>query len=65
MDIWENAEIISLPIELYADVKEASDRLNMDFDDAYQYVIAKHHNLTIVTMDNDFKKADSIKVLYI
>ena len=37
-------------------ITDASKRFNMDFDDAYQYVLAEKHNLTIVSFDSDFDK---------
>lgn len=30
----------------------------LDFDDAYQYVIAKRDNLTLVSFDADFDRTD-------
>jgi predicted nucleic acid-binding protein len=30
----------------------------LDFDDAYQYVLAKRHNLTFVSFDTDFDRTD-------
>ena len=31
---------------------------NLDFDDAYQYVAAKKHNLTIISFDSDFDRTE-------
>jgi predicted nucleic acid-binding protein len=31
-------------------------QFNLDFDDAYQYVAAERHNLTLVSFDNDFNR---------
>jgi len=45
----------------YADlmvVAETRDRLHLDFDDAYQYVAAEKHNLTLVSLDADFDRTD-------
>jgi len=33
-------------------------RYNLDFDDAYQYVAAKKHHLTMVSFDRDFDLTD-------
>jgi len=33
-------------------------RFRLDFDDAYQYVAAKKHNLTLVSFDADFDRTD-------
>jgi predicted nucleic acid-binding protein len=32
----------------------AINQYNLDFDDAYQYVVAQRYNLIIVSFDNDF-----------
>ncbi len=36
----------------------AIDRFNLDFDDAYQYVAAEKHNLTVVSLDSDFDRTE-------
>jgi len=33
-------------------------RMKLDFDDAYQYVAAEKHNLTLVSFDADFDRTD-------
>jgi predicted nucleic acid-binding protein len=33
-------------------------RYQLDFDDAYQYVAAEKHNLTIVSFDTDFDRTE-------
>lgn len=33
-------------------------RLNLDFDDAYQYAVAEKYNLTIVSLDSDFDRTE-------
>jgi len=38
---------------------------HLDFDDAYQYQVAKEKKLTLVTLDNDFKKVKDIKVIFL
>ena len=30
-------------------------KFNLDFDDAYQYLVAEEYNLTVVSFDKDFK----------
>jgi len=54
----EVLSIISLPYEDMEKVIEASLRFNLDFDDAYQYVVAEKHGLTIVSFDSDFDQTD-------
>lgn len=33
-------------------------QFNLDFDDAYQYVAAEKHDLTIVSFDSDFERTE-------
>lgn len=40
-DIMPNTKLLSLPIELYREVVNVKESLNSDFNDAYQYTIAK------------------------
>ncbi|MCS7014171.1 MAG: PIN domain-containing protein [Chloroherpetonaceae bacterium] len=35
-----------------------SDQWNLDFDDAYQYTLAKKHGLELVSFDADFDRTD-------
>lgn len=35
-------------------VVESMEQQNLDYDDAYQYTIAKKYNLTLVSFDSDF-----------
>ena len=34
------------------------ERYHLDFDDAYQYTVAEKHDLTIVSFDRDFDRAE-------
>ena len=36
----------------------ASQRFNLDFDDAYQYAIVEKYSLTIVSFDADFDRTE-------
>jgi hypothetical protein len=45
----------------YADLMaltKTRERLPLDFDDAYQYVAAEKHDLTLVSFDADFDRTD-------
>ncbi len=53
-DIFLKVAIINLPKETYRDLADLKD-LGLDFDDAYQFKVAKEHDLKIVTMDKDFE----------
>lgn len=47
-------EVLTIPLDVLVDVAETAQRLNLDFDDAYQYVVAEYNELTIVSFDHDF-----------
>ena len=55
-DISANTHIISLPKESYVKLPEIKQRFNLDFDNAYQFQVARDLNLAIVTMDKDFNR---------
>ncbi len=40
------------------EVMSVRKRFRLDFDDAYQYVAAEKHNLTLVSFDADFDRTD-------
>lgn len=65
-DIIPNLEITTLPKMSYGDLAEIKKKFGLDFDDAYQYQVARERDLKIVTMDKDFKKiGNKADILYI
>ncbi len=40
-DVIPNTNLLSLPVELYREIVNVRGSLNLDFDDAYQYSMAK------------------------
>ncbi len=64
-DVIPNVSLLSLPIKLYGEVINVSRSLNLDFDDAYQYNIAKYHGLKVVTMDKDFERIVDVEILFL
>lgn len=64
-DTMPNTKLLSLPIEGYQNVITAKNQLRLDFDDAYQYSVAKYYDLRPVTMDDDFKRIKDIEVFFI
>ena len=64
-DFMPNARILSLPPELYGDIVDIRKNLHLDFDDAYQYRIAKYYELKVVTMDKDFEKVKDGNILFV
>ncbi len=57
--------LLSLPLEFYGGVTDVRKDLNLDFDDAYQYCVARYYGLKIVTMDKDFEKIKDLEVLFL
>ena len=64
-DVIPNVSLLSLPIKLYGEVINASRNQDLDFDDAYQYSIAKYHGLKVVTMDKDFEGIVDVEILFL
>ena len=64
-DILPLINFLSLPVDLLTETVQASRDFNFDFDDAYQYRLAKHHGLKIVTMDKDFNRLDPSEVMFL
>lgn len=64
-DIFEKQRILTLKHDDYQKLCEISKYHGTDFDDSYQYLIAKTNDLKIATMDNDFKRFKDIDVIFI
>lgn len=56
--IVEKIKVVSIETNNLKKVIDNSRKLGLDFDDAYQYSIAKIYNLQIVSFDKDFDKTD-------
>lgn len=50
--------ITTLSINDMETVIESAKRFKLDFDDAYQYVIAEKYGLTIISFDSDFDRTE-------
>ena len=50
--------ILEIEMHLKKDLLKAHQEQSLDFDDSYQYVIAKRENLHLVSFDQDFDKTD-------
>jgi predicted nucleic acid-binding protein len=57
--------ILSLPSNLYTIMADSTTQYDLDFDDTYQYTIAKHFDLQIVTMDKDFKQIKDTEIMFL
>ena len=64
-DIFPNLEIVTLSKWSYDSLVEIKKKFGLDFDDAYQYKIAKEHDLKLVTMDTDFEEITDIDVIFL
>ncbi|HBQ28217.1 MAG TPA: VapC toxin family PIN domain ribonuclease [Desulfotomaculum sp.] len=64
-DVLPTTQLLSLPMELYREVVNVRKSLNLDFDDAYQYSMAKYCGLKVVTMDKDFEKIRDVEILFL
>jgi predicted nucleic acid-binding protein len=51
-------ELVVLQAEDMEIVVQTAQQSRLDFDDTYQYAIAKKHDLTIVSFDTDFDRTD-------
>lgn len=49
-------DVISLSEDEMEAVIKVSKEYDLDFDDAYQYVVAEKNNLTLVSFDKDFDR---------
>ena len=57
-DLITKIDILSLATESYPALSGLKERYNLDFDDSYQYKIAEENELTVVTMDKDFRRVE-------
>ena len=64
-DVIPAVKILSLPVEQYREVVGDRRILNLDFDDAYQYSVAKYYGLKVVTIDKDFERVKDVEILFL
>lgn len=64
-DVVPKANLMSLPAGSYSDLNDANENMRLDFDDAYQYCVAKYFGLNIITLDKDFETVKNIKVIFL
>jgi uncharacterized protein len=55
--------ILSLGSEDIMRVEQVAAAFGLDFDDAYQYVVAEKFDLTLVSFDTDFDRTDKKRVI--
>ena len=56
--VLNRIEVLLINPEDLNKVIENIEKFSLDFDDAYQYTIAKTYNLQIVSFDKDFDRTD-------
>ena len=64
-DVLPTIKLVNLPQEAYNIFSETGEIPDLDFDDFYQYSIAKYFDLEIATMDSDFRKVKDVKIFFI
>jgi predicted nucleic acid-binding protein len=50
-----NMDVLTLPQSGYAELKAIRSKWQLDFDDAYQFAVAREFGLCLVTMDRHFR----------
>jgi uncharacterized protein len=50
--------LIRLDLNEIENIRNISQKFNLDYDDSYQYVISEKYNLEIISYDKDFDKTD-------
>jgi predicted nucleic acid-binding protein len=58
----EGIGLLRLRPEDMTELVQAANRFKLDFDDAYQYVLVRRHNLDLISYDSDFNKTDLKKL---
>jgi len=66
-DMLPHLDVLTLPKSDYAKINTVVQSLNLVFDDAYQYSIAKCYDLKLVTLDKDFKdlNLNDVQVIFL
>jgi len=57
--------LLSLPKDKYYQLTSNSQNLLLDFDDSYQFTLAKFYGFHLVSIDKHFKKITEIKTIII
>ena len=64
-DVISEIKVLNLPSSEYKIFSKNITSYALDFDDFYQYSIAKYYDLEIVTMDSDFEQIKDINVVFL
>ena len=64
-DVLPNIKLLTLYTDLYEELSAVHQKIGLDFDDTYQYLVAKSNKLKIVTMDKDFEKVKDVEIVFL
>ncbi|MDF1532871.1 MAG: PIN domain-containing protein, partial [ANME-2 cluster archaeon] len=56
--VIDGIEILSAVPEDLTNLPITAEKFNLDFDDAYQYMLAEKHQLEIISFDKDFDETE-------
>ena len=56
-----NIHLGTTPPEEMSQIVEIMERFRLDFDDAYQYVVAQRYDAIIVSFDGDFDRTEQVR----
>ena len=56
--VINGVDVLSLSPEEQKTLKQPAQQFNLDFDDAYQYAVAKKYDLQLISFDTDFDQTD-------
>ncbi len=56
--VIDGVGVLSLSPEEHKTLGQPSYQFNLDFDDAYQYAVAKKYDLQFISFDTDFDRTD-------
>jgi predicted nucleic acid-binding protein len=59
-DTLPGLTILSLSETGYSRLAEVNKRYGLDFDDAYQFSVARENNLAVATQDKDFQRVQRV-----
>ena len=65
VDVLPKVKVTGLASDAYGTVIEAHRNFSVDFDDAYQVAVAISQDLSIATLDRDFKRVTGLEVLFL
>jgi predicted nucleic acid-binding protein len=66
LDTLPKIELVSITNAAYEGFSDEAAQFHLDFDDAYQFLLARDYGFTLVTMDSDFTRVQQeIPILFL